>query len=141
MQDYRRAVAHSKRRLKEELKSTKSTFEQREAAREELRAKSLARDQRNNTSLIADQRINEETIRTLESFEARVQSHIEKANVQKRERSQRCCHKVEQVLSQGTRHREEQERVELERAGQLLEKMTKRKNALEKYEKAKRKAS
>jgi len=44
-------------------------------------------------------------------------------------------------MFQGSRHREEQERVEMEKQGVLLEKLAQRKKALEKYEKAKRKAS
>ena len=44
-------------------------------------------------------------------------------------------------MYQGSRHREEQERVEMEKQGALLEKLAQRKKALADYEKKKRKAA
>ena len=47
---------------------------------------------------------------------------------------------MERVRHQSMKHREDMERLEMERQGELLERLTKRKKALETYEKAKRKA-
>jgi len=55
--------------------------------------------------------------------------------------SQKFSKDVERVMYQGSRHREEQERVEMEKQGALLEKLAQRKKALADYEKKKRKAA
>lgn len=80
MQDYRKAVAQSKRRMKAELDGSRLMETQRQA-REELLSKSVQRECRNNTIMDQSQRVNDDTVRTLESFEAKVQLHIEKANM------------------------------------------------------------
>jgi hypothetical protein len=55
--------------------------------------------------------------------------------------SQKFSSLVERVRSQGHQHKERQELEEMQRQEDLLLKIKKRQKALEKYEKAKRKAS
>ena len=82
-----------------------------------------------------------ETLRTLESVEAKVKRHHDKAQMHKLSMSQKFSSHCERIKNQGIRHKELQETRELERAGELLDRLNQRKKALEKYEKAKRKAS
>lgn len=55
--------------------------------------------------------------------------------------SQRVGSETRRIQDQIARHKENQERIEMEREADLLERITKRKKALEKYEKQKRKAA
>ena len=50
--------------------------------------------------------------------------------------SQKFSNNNDRIYSKGQRHREDQERIELEKQGNLLEKLTKRRKALENYQKA-----
>ena len=79
-------------------------------------------------------------MRTLETFEEKTKAHNDRARMHKLSMTQKLAKDCERVFYQGAKHKEDQERMELEKAGELLEKLTKRKKALEKYEKAKSKA-
>ena len=79
-----------------------------------------------------------ETIRTLETVEAKVNSHQVKAQQHKLSMSEKFSKDIERVMYQGSKHKEDQERVEMEKQCELLEKLSKRKKALDQYEKAKR---
>ena len=79
-------------------------------------------------------------MRTLETFEEKTKAHNERAQMHKLSLTQKFAKDCERIFYQGAKHKEEQERIELEKASELLEKMTKRKKALEKYEKAKNRA-
>ena len=110
-------------------------------AREEMYAKSAQRDQQNSTFLTKDKNSRLETIRNLDSVETKVLAHREKAQRHKQSLSQKFSKDCERVFYQKNKHNEEQERAEMEREFELLEKINKRKDVLKKYEKAKRKAS
>ena len=77
-------------------------------------------------------------MRTLETVEAKVNSHQVKAQQHKLSMSEKFSKDIERVMYQGSKHKEDQERVELEKQCELLEKLSKRRKALDKYEKAKR---
>ena len=70
-----------------------------------------------------------------------MEAHKYNAQVETMKRSEIERAKMERVRYQSMKHREDMERVEMERQGELLERLSKRKKALEKYEKEKRKAS
>ena len=59
----------------------------------------------------------------------------------KRDLRQKISKDYERVFYQKTKHQEDQERSEMEKEAELLDKINKRKEAVKKYEKAKRKAS
>ena len=125
--------------MKEELKGEQILVTKRRA-RQELLAKSIQRETINTTNLQEDRTSRIETLRTLESVEAKVEQHKNNANSVSRKKSDIERAKMERVRHQSMKHREDMERLEMERQGELLERLTKRKKALETYEKAKRKA-
>ena len=69
--EYRRAVAQSKRQLKQQLEGKQIELT-KQRAREELMAKSAQREKINSTSLVEDRNNRIDTLRTLESVEAKV---------------------------------------------------------------------
>ena len=56
-----------------------------------------------------------ETIRTLETVEAKVNQHKERAMMHKLSMSEKFSKDCERVMYQGSKHREEQDRAELEK--------------------------
>ena len=79
-------------------------------------------------------------MRTLETFDDRVKSHNERAQMHKLSMSKKFANDCERVFYQSAKYKEDQEKIELEKQSELLEKLTKRKKALEKFEKAKTRA-
>lgn len=78
-------------------------------------------------------------MKTLEDVEAKVNYHGEKAKLHKASVSQKFNRQCERIMFQSQKHKENQERIELEKQGDLLEKLTKRRKALENYQKQKKK--
>lgn len=142
MQDYRKAVAANKKAMQERFTRTHLLEKSRRSVdvNDELRTKSTQREQLNSTYLTSQDRNSRlETIRTLESVDNKIGAHREKAQKHKESLSQKISKDVERVFIQKSKHREEQERAEIEREFELLLKINKRKDALKKYERQKRK--
>ena len=56
-----------------------------------------------------------ETMRTLETVEARVKEHAEKSTMHKISTSQRIGTNIRRVLDQSSKHKDDMERLELEK--------------------------
>ena len=66
-------------------------------------------------------------MRTLETFEEKTKNHNDRARMHKLSMSSKFAKDCERVFYQSAKYKEDQEMRELEKAGELLEKLTKRK--------------
>ena len=132
VQDYKKTVAASKRKMKIDLGGDYLKVTERRA-REVLQAKADQIERMNQTFQAEDRTNRIETIRTLETVQAKVDYHHEKAKIYKASVGQKFSKDCERIMYQGQRHKEDQEKMQLEKQGDLLDKLTKRRKALENY--------
>ena len=106
LQDYRKTVAATKRKMQIELDGSNLVVIKK-TAWEVLAAKSDQIERMNQTFQAEDIRNRVETIRTLETVEAKVNYHNEKAQMHKAEVKEKFGKDCERFFYQGQRHKED----------------------------------